>query len=233
MLSGPKIRRFNGHWHLWYIAGRKWKIVDGQGGAGLQDPHGDLRRRHPLDKLNRDLIPSRIEEDEAQASPDVFYANGKYHMFFCYRYSSDYRGKENGYRIGYASQHRPDRLGARRRQGGHRRVGAGLGRRDDQLSARVRTRRQDIHGLSRQPGRSVRLRPGRADGQVPWSSATMKWRKLGKIFDPTQHGLPNGCVQFAQSPQALVFDDFVRIYFSTRAVDRATANISATSRSSI
>ena len=48
----------------------------------------------------------------------------------------------------------------------------------------------------------------------------MKWRKLGKIFDPTQHELPNGCVQFAQSPQALVFDDFVRVYFSTRAVDK-------------
>jgi predicted GH43/DUF377 family glycosyl hydrolase len=53
-------------------------------------------------KQNRDLIPSSIEDDEAQASPDVFYANGKYHMFFCYRYSAYYRGKENGYRIGYA-----------------------------------------------------------------------------------------------------------------------------------
>lgn len=47
----------------------------------------------------------------------------------------------------------------------------------------------------------------------------MRWRKLGKIFDPTQHTLPNGCKQFAQSPQALEFDDFVRIYFSTRAID--------------
>lgn len=47
----------------------------------------------------------------------------------------------------------------------------------------------------------------------------MKWLKHGKIFDPTAHTLPNGCVQFAQSPQALVFEDFVRIYFSTRAVD--------------
>lgn len=47
----------------------------------------------------------------------------------------------------------------------------------------------------------------------------MQWQKLGKIFDPTQHSLPNGCVQFAQSPQTLVFDDFVRIYFSTRALD--------------
>lgn len=45
------------------------------------------------------------------------------------------------------------------------------------------------------------------------------WRKLGRIFDPAQHKLPNGCVQFAQSPQALVFDNFVRIYFSTRAID--------------
>ncbi|HMK27086.1 MAG TPA: hypothetical protein VK483_13735 [Chitinophagaceae bacterium] len=44
----------------------------------------------------------------------------------------------------------------------------------------------------------------------------MKWNKKGKIFDPTQHILPNNCKEFAQSPQALVFDDFVRIYFSTR-----------------
>lgn len=49
----------------------------------------------------------------------------------------------------------------------------------------------------------------------------MKWSKLGKIFDPTHHALPNGCVEFAQSPQALIFDDFVRIYFSTRSVDRS------------
>lgn len=48
----------------------------------------------------------------------------------------------------------------------------------------------------------------------------MKWLKHGKIFDPTLHALPNGCIQFAQSPQALLFDDFVRIYFSTRAVDK-------------
>lgn len=48
----------------------------------------------------------------------------------------------------------------------------------------------------------------------------MKWKKLGKIFDPTQHELANDCTHFAQSPQALVFDDFVRIYFSTRSVDK-------------
>jgi len=48
----------------------------------------------------------------------------------------------------------------------------------------------------------------------------MKWNKLGRIFNPTDYELPNDCVEFAQSPQALVFDDFVRIYFSTRALDK-------------
>jgi hypothetical protein len=103
VLSGPKIRRFNGRWYLWYIAGRKWKIVDGRA-----EPVYKIRMATSDDglawnKVNRDLIESRIEEDEAQASPDVFFANGKYHMFFCYRYSAGYRSKDGGYRIGYAS----------------------------------------------------------------------------------------------------------------------------------
>jgi predicted GH43/DUF377 family glycosyl hydrolase len=102
VLSGPKIRRFNDIWYLWYIAGRKWKRVDGR-----PEPVYKIRMASSSDgihwnKLNEDLIESRIEEDEAQASPDVIFANGKYHMFFCYRYSSHYRGREYGYRIGYA-----------------------------------------------------------------------------------------------------------------------------------
>jgi hypothetical protein len=48
----------------------------------------------------------------------------------------------------------------------------------------------------------------------------MRWKRLGKIFDPTDHKLPANCAEYAQSPQTLVFDDFVRIYFSTRSVDQ-------------
>lgn len=44
----------------------------------------------------------------------------------------------------------------------------------------------------------------------------MKWTKRGLIFQPSQHVLPNGCSEFAQSPQALVCEDYVRVYFSTR-----------------
>lgn len=44
----------------------------------------------------------------------------------------------------------------------------------------------------------------------------MKWRKLGRLFDPGAVRLPLGCTAFAQSPQALVCADRIRIYFSTR-----------------
>jgi hypothetical protein len=103
ILSGPKIRRFNDRWYLWYIAGGKWIMVNEK-----PEPVYKIRMASSSDgvnwiKVNKDLIESRIEENEAQASPDVFFYRGKYHMFFCYRYSENYRGKEKGYRIGYAS----------------------------------------------------------------------------------------------------------------------------------
>ncbi|WP_290770218.1 MULTISPECIES: hypothetical protein [Exiguobacterium] len=47
----------------------------------------------------------------------------------------------------------------------------------------------------------------------------MKWKKLGHIFDPAPYGFFGEYSSFAQSPQALVFEDFVRIYFSTREPD--------------
>lgn len=103
VVSGPKIRRYNGKWFLFYIAGRKWKMVDGR-----PEPVYKIRMAVSDDgvnwtRTNRDLIESRIEPDEAQASPDVIYRDGQYHMFFCYRHSSNFRCKEGGYRIGYAT----------------------------------------------------------------------------------------------------------------------------------
>ena len=103
ILSGPKIRRFDDSWYLWYIAGKKW-IIDN----GKPEPVYKIRMASSQDginwiKLNKDIIETKLEENECQASPDVFYYKEKYHMFFCYRYSTNYRGKQNGYRIGYAS----------------------------------------------------------------------------------------------------------------------------------
>lgn len=102
ILSGPKIRRFKNLWVLFYIAGKKWIPNNGK-----PEPVYRIRLATSIDglswsKINEDIIPFRLEEDECQASPDVFYVDGMYHMFFCYRNSLNYRRKEGGYRIGYA-----------------------------------------------------------------------------------------------------------------------------------
>lgn len=102
-VSGPKIRRYgDDKWVLWYVCGKKWI-------QGVSKPESVFKIRmatskdgYNWQKLNSDVLESRLEENECQASPDVFYFQGKYHMFFCYKYSFDFRNKERGYRIGYA-----------------------------------------------------------------------------------------------------------------------------------
>lgn len=102
IISGPKIRRFNNKWYLFYIAGKKW-VID----SGVPEPVYRIRLAISDDgvnwtKVGKDLIETKIEADEAQASPDVIFWNEKYHMFFCYRNSTNYRENKRGYRIGYA-----------------------------------------------------------------------------------------------------------------------------------
>lgn len=103
VISGPKIRRFNERWHLFYIAGVKWIPAEPR-----PEPVYRIRMATSEDGVHwvregRELIAPRVEADECQASPDVIHAGGRFHMFFCYRHSLGYRGREKGYRIGYAS----------------------------------------------------------------------------------------------------------------------------------
>jgi sucrose-6-phosphate hydrolase SacC (GH32 family) len=102
-LSGPKIRRFHDCWYLWYVAGKKWKMVDGR-------PESVFKIRMAVSddgarwaKRNVDLIDDVLEADECQASPDVFFFEDRYHMFFSHKFSSDFRSNARGYRIGYAA----------------------------------------------------------------------------------------------------------------------------------
>lgn len=103
LVGVPKIRRFNNTWYLWYTAGKKWISVDGKPEAVYK-----IRMASSVDgltwkRVNRDILPDKLDENEAQASPDVFEFGGRYHMFFCYRYTSDFRkNSSRGYRIGYA-----------------------------------------------------------------------------------------------------------------------------------
>ena len=103
VLGSPKIRKFNNVWYLWYVAGKKWIENNGK-----KEPVYKIRMASSNDginwkKIGRDLIENKLEENECQASPDVFFMNGRYHMVFSYRYNLDFKTRGKGYRMGYAS----------------------------------------------------------------------------------------------------------------------------------
>jgi predicted GH43/DUF377 family glycosyl hydrolase len=104
IISSHKIREYNDKFYMFYTAGFEWMSKD-----NIIEPIYKLRMAVSDDgidwqKLNKNIIEDKLGIYEAQACPDVFYKNGKYHMFFCYREPFDYRkNPENSYRIGYAS----------------------------------------------------------------------------------------------------------------------------------
>ncbi|MDL5032862.1 hypothetical protein QRD43_13185 [Pelomonas sp. APW6] len=102
VISGPKIRHFNGQWHLWYVAGTKWHRIDGRVEAVYKIRHAVSDDGLAWQRDHRDLLPDVLEADECQASPDVIEWGGRYHMFFCFKHSVNFRDNARGYRIGYA-----------------------------------------------------------------------------------------------------------------------------------
>lgn len=103
VLGSPKVKKFGDIWYLWYSAGKKW--VEN---TDRPEPVYKIHMAHSPDgftwaRSGKDIIENKVEEDECQASPDVFFYEGRYHMFFSYRYNLGFKSKEKGYRIGYAS----------------------------------------------------------------------------------------------------------------------------------
>ena len=103
LLGSPRIRNFGGRWQLWYVAGKEWLMADGK-----PEPIYKIRMAssdNGIDwvKHGTDLIVDKLGPHECQACPDVIYRNGCYHMFFSYRDTRNYKSREGGYRIGYAS----------------------------------------------------------------------------------------------------------------------------------
>lgn len=105
VVTSPKIRKYGDTWYLAYTAGRRWIL----GEDGRPEIIYKLRMATSKDGINwtrqnTDMVESRLGEDEAQACPDIFFANGTYHLFFCYRSGLNFRDdRAHSYRIGYAS----------------------------------------------------------------------------------------------------------------------------------
>lgn len=102
VLSGPKIRRFNNKWYLWYVAGTRWQEYENRSEAVYKIRVATSDDGLKWVRNGENAIEDKLEIDECQASPDVFYYKNRYHMFFCYKFSLNFRSNDRGYRVGYA-----------------------------------------------------------------------------------------------------------------------------------
>ena len=95
------IINIDGVFHLWYTSGIKW--IDT--GIKMESVY-QIMHAISTDGINwiREGVPvvESVIEDEAQASPSIINIDNRWHMFFSYRHSVDFRNKDRGYRLGYA-----------------------------------------------------------------------------------------------------------------------------------
>lgn len=102
MMGSPRIRRFQGRWQLFYVSGKAWLQ-----GEGKPEPVYKMRMATSEDGLNwrkhgKNLLQDSLGEHECQACPDVMFRDGRFHMFYSFRLSRDYRSGAGAYRMGYA-----------------------------------------------------------------------------------------------------------------------------------
>ena len=103
VISGPKIRKYNNLWYMYYLAGQEWIMDNDRPEIVYKIRMATSTDGLTWSRLNKNIITDLLESNECQAGPDVFYYNGRYHMYFVYRYALDFRDKPGrGYKIGYA-----------------------------------------------------------------------------------------------------------------------------------
>jgi predicted GH43/DUF377 family glycosyl hydrolase len=99
--TSPFIYILNNKLHMFYSSGNGWHLIKEK-----YEHTYNIRHATSEDGLNwkpskKDCIPG-INDYEALTRPSIIYLNGKFHMWFCYRGSTDFRGGVDSYKIGYA-----------------------------------------------------------------------------------------------------------------------------------
>jgi predicted GH43/DUF377 family glycosyl hydrolase len=99
--TSPCVYFENEYWHMWYCSGTKWLKINGK----FEHTY-DIKYAHSTDGIkwlqkNKTIINPK-NKYEAITKPSVIKLDNKYHMWYCYRGSKDFRNGNDGYRIGYA-----------------------------------------------------------------------------------------------------------------------------------
>ena len=82
VISGPKIRKFEGKYFLFYLAGTEWVMHNGSPEIIYKNKMAISDDGVNWTRMNRNIIEDKIDHLECQAGPDVFFYKEKYHMYF-------------------------------------------------------------------------------------------------------------------------------------------------------
>ncbi len=99
----PQVYRLaENDWHMFYLSGQRWL----QGKEKMESQyllvHATSENGIDWKRNPKPIIQPKVEY-ESQTSAAIIELDGKYHMFFCYRYGLDFRHeKGRGYAMGYA-----------------------------------------------------------------------------------------------------------------------------------
>jgi hypothetical protein len=104
LIADPFVLKINDLYYMWYIFGNRWVICE-----KYKKPERIYKIGYATSKdcinWNRSgkfIINELFQNEECQALPTVVKIDGRYHMYFCFRYSTDFRNKERGYKLGHA-----------------------------------------------------------------------------------------------------------------------------------
>lgn len=102
----PCVIRYQRNFHMWYVYGVEWKDAGDEKSPSRVYKIGHASAVDPMswkkDEATQ-IIPDVLSSDECQAMPSVIQLEDGFHMFFCYRFASDFRtNPSRAYRLGHA-----------------------------------------------------------------------------------------------------------------------------------
>lgn len=99
--TSPAVLRQGEEWHMWYCCGTYWHEIKGKLEHTYEIRHATSSDGIGWKRDGQRAIPQR-DPFEAITRATVLPAPNCYHMWYCYRGSTDFRGGADSYRIGYA-----------------------------------------------------------------------------------------------------------------------------------
>ncbi len=100
--TSPCVIEKDGVWHMFFCSGTDWVEINGK-----KEHVYDIKKACSWDGIkweaSAEPVIKQQHKNEAITRPTIYDDGNKYHMWFCYRDSIEFRNGAGSYKIGYAS----------------------------------------------------------------------------------------------------------------------------------